>query len=46
MKKTGTMLTANEKGAFGADGLTGGWYTVYIQTDKRDYILLQIYVNS
>ena len=40
------MLTADETGAFVADGLGNGWYTVYIQTDKRDYILLQIYVNS
>ena len=45
MKKSGTMLALSENGTYDVSGLASGWYTVFIQTDKRDYITLQIYVN-
>lgn len=45
MKKSGTMLAQSETGTYDVSGLASGWYTVFIQTDKRDYITLQIYVN-
>ena len=36
MKKDGIMLSKNANGEFEAANLSEGWYTFYIQTDKRD----------
>ena len=44
MKRSGTMISKNQNGEFEIDGLETGWYTFFIQTDKRDYITLQVYV--
>ena len=38
------MISKNQNGEFEIDGLETGWYTFFIQTDKRDYITLQVYV--
>ena len=46
MKKEGTMLSKNENGEFKASGLSRGWYTFFVQTDKRDYFTLQIYLYN
>ncbi len=46
MKKTGTVLSEIEPGcgeySFKPDG--SGWYTILVQTDKRDYFNLQVYI--
>ena len=44
MKAGGDILSRGEDGKFTLSGAKEGWYTVLVQTDKRDYILLQIYV--
>ena len=44
MKRSGTMISKNQNGEFEIGGLETGWYTFFIQTDKRDYITLQVYV--
>lgn len=46
MKKDGIMLTADENGEYTLSGLTDGWYTFYVQTDKRDYFTLGVYVAN
>lgn len=46
MKKSGTMIKRDENGEFKLSGLSEGWYTFYVQTDKRDYFTLQIYVYN
>ena len=46
MKKSGTVLTETASGSgeyeFTPDG--SGWYTILVQTDKRDYFNLQVYI--
>ncbi len=44
MKKSGTLVEKNQNGEFSVSGLETGWYTFYVQTDKRDYFTLQVYV--
>lgn len=46
MKKIGTMLSKNENGEFETPSLSEGWYTFYIQTDKRDYFTLNVYLSK
>lgn len=46
MKKNGTMLSKNENGEFETPNLSEGWYTFYIQTDKRDYFTLCVYLSK
>lgn len=46
MKKTGTMLSKNENGEFETPSLSKGWYTFYIQTDKRDYFTLCVHLSK
>ena len=46
MKKLGTMLSKNENGEFETPNLSKGWYTFYIQTDKRDYFTLCVYLSK
>lgn len=46
MKKLGTMLSKNENGEFEAPNLSEGWYTFYIQTDKRDYFTLCVHLSK
>ena len=46
MKKLGTMLNKSENGNFEVSGLDEGWYTFYIQTDKRDYFTLCVYLSE
>lgn len=46
MKKSGTMISKNSNGDFTVPNLESGWYTFYVQTDKRDYFTLQIYLYN
>ena len=46
MKKEGETVTRNANGEFEISGLTEGWYTFYIQTDKRDYFTLQVFLRN
>lgn len=46
MKKDGVMLAPNDKGEYELKGVSDGWYTFYIQTDKRDYFTLNVYVAN
>ncbi len=46
MKKDGIMLSQNADGDFEATNLEEGWYTFYIQTDKRDYFTLCVYLSK
>lgn len=46
MKKDGIMLSKNANGEFEAANLSEGWYTFYIQTDKRDYFTLNVYLSK
>ncbi len=43
MKTQGISLT-QRNGIFTVDKAAEGWYTVYVQTDKRDYFNILIYV--
>ena len=45
MKTEGTMLSA-KNGVYTLSNLTQGWYTVFVQTDKRDYFTYWIFVNG
>lgn len=45
MKKTGTVISKNQQNEFEVSGLSEGWYTFFIQTDKRDYFTLCVYVS-
>ncbi len=47
MKKTGTVLTEKTASGSGEYEFTpdgDGWYTILVQTDKRDYFNLQVYI--
>ncbi|MDY3031993.1 MAG: hypothetical protein SOS24_09640 [Clostridia bacterium] len=46
MKNLGTMLSKSENGEFETPNLPEGWYTFYIQTDKRDYFTLCVYLSK
>lgn len=46
MKKNGTMVSKNNNGEFSVSNLESGWYTFYVQTDKRDYFTLQVYLYN
>lgn len=46
MKKKGIMVSKNENGEFKVSNLERGWYTFYVQTDKRDYFNLQVYLYN
>lgn len=46
MKKGGTAVAKNKNGEFTVSGLERGWYTFYVQTDKRDYFTLQVYLYN
>ena len=46
MKKKGTMVSKDENGEFKVSNLERGWYTFYVQTDKRDYFNLQVYLYN
>jgi hypothetical protein len=43
MKSRGTSLK-EKNGVYTIENATEGWYTVYIQTDKRDYFNILVYV--
>lgn len=45
MKKSGTMMTKNASGEYELTGMSEGWYTFYIQTDKREYFTVYAYVS-
>ncbi len=45
MKTTGTVLR-EKNGVFTMENVSEGWYTVYIQTDKRDYFNISVYVSK
>lgn len=45
MKTKGTVLR-EKSGVYTLDNVTNGWYTVYIQTDKRDYFNIHVYVSN
>lgn len=44
MKTEGTMLTKGADGKYTASGLANGWHTFFIQTDKRDYFTIYVYL--
>ena len=46
MKKDGIMVSKNENGDFEVPDLSEGWYTFYVQTDKRDYFTLCVYLSN
>ena len=46
MKKKGTMVSKDENGEFKVSNLERGWYTFYVQTDKRDHFNLQVYLYN
>ena len=46
MKKEGTMINKNANGEFEVKDLKDGWYTFFVQTDKRDYFTLCVYVSN
>ena len=46
MKKKGTMVSKDENGEFKVSNHERGWYTFYVQTDKRDYFNLQVYLYN
>jgi len=43
MKTRGTPLT-ERNGVYTIENASEGWYTIYIQTDKRDYFNIYVYV--
>ncbi|MFD0960896.1 hypothetical protein [Paenibacillus chungangensis] len=45
MKTKGTVLR-EKNGVYTMDNVSEGWYTVYIQTDKRDYFNISVYVSN
>lgn len=45
MKTKGTVLR-EKNGVYTIDNVSNGWYTVYIQTDKRDYFNISVYVSN
>lgn len=45
MKSKGTVLR-EKNGVYTMDNVSEGWYTVYIQTDKRDYFNISVYVSN
>lgn len=45
MKKMGTVLSL-AGGKYELSNLEDGWYTFFIQTDKRDYFTLNVYVMN
>lgn len=44
MKTEGVVLSPNESGVYQKNKLTEGWHTFYVQTDKRDYFTIGVYV--
>lgn len=46
MKKIGTVLPAGSGGEWKLTGLEEGWYTLYVQTDKRDYFTICVYAGN
>ena len=45
MKTKGTVLR-EKNGVYTLENVRDGWYTVYIQTDKRDYFNISVYVSN
>ncbi len=45
MKTKGTVLR-EKNGVYTIENVPNGWYTVYIQTDKRDYFNISVYVSN
>ncbi|MBO7149176.1 MAG: hypothetical protein J6V93_04885 [Clostridia bacterium] len=45
MKTQGTPVNAYN-GRFVSRDLENGWYTVFVQTDKRDYFTITVYVDA
>jgi hypothetical protein len=45
MKTKGTVVPENN-GKYALRQLSSGWYTIYIQTDKRDYFNVYVYVSG
>ena len=45
MKTLGTPIKPYN-GKLVAENLADGWYTVFVQTDKRDYFTITVYVNA
>lgn len=46
MKKYGAVIERSENGKYVLGGLDEGWHTFYIQTDKRDYFTLLVFVTK
>ena len=45
MKSIGTPIRTYN-GRLAVEGLEDGWYTVFVQTDKRDYFTITVFVDS
>jgi|GEM_PF-1272363 len=45
MKTMGTVIK-EKNGVYTVENLASGWYTFYIQTDKRDYFNISVYVEN
>lgn len=46
MKTIGEILSKNERGEYVKEGLSEGWHTFYIQTDKREYFTIGVYTAN
>lgn len=45
MKYTGTAVGQNEDGSFTVNAAESGWYTVSVQTDRKDFFNIMVYIN-
>ena len=45
MKTIGAPIAISENGTYKVENLQKGWYTFFVQTDKRDYFNIHVYVN-
>ena len=45
MKSKGINITANKDGTYTVPVKVQGWYTVHIQTDKKDFFTIQVYAT-
>lgn len=46
MKTIGEVISKNESGEYVKSGLSEGWHTFFIQTDKRDYFTIGVYTAN
>lgn len=46
MKSKGEVIKKDASGNYVLSGLATGWHTFYVQTDKRDYFTIGVYVSN